>query len=105
MISNAIECFNTKIERLENNIGTPHGVVVATGDERIEGVFAGVPAWAMPTIVAEGDCFSERDVETETSRNRRCHLCDFECVCEPGALMVVGKNKDLGFSRKPTEGW
>ena len=58
MIANAIECFNTKIERLENNIGAPYGVVIATGDERIEGVFAGVPAGAMATIVAEGDRFS-----------------------------------------------
>jgi len=98
VITNAIERFNTKIERLENNIGTPHGVVVATGDERIEGIFAGVPARSMATIVTEGDCFSQSDIEAEATRNRRCNLRDFECVREPGALMVIRENKDLGFS-------
>lgn len=105
MISDAIECFNAKVERFEDDIGTPYSVVVTAGYERIEGIFACMPAWAMAAIVAESDCFGERDVEAKAARYRSSNLCDFECVSEPRSLMVVGKNKDLCFARKATECW
>jgi hypothetical protein len=39
-------------------------VVEATFHERIESFFAGVAARTVPTVVAERDRFSERDVQS-----------------------------------------
>jgi hypothetical protein len=104
MVPNAIECFNAKIEWLENDIGTPHCMVVTAGNKRVEGVFACVSAWPMAAVVAEGDGLGQGDVEAKAARYRSCNLCDFECVSKSCSLMVVGENEDLCFSRKSTEG-
>ena len=67
MIANAIESFDTEIERLEYDIGTPHSVVVTARYERIEGIFAGVPTRSMAAIVAECDGFGQRNVEAKAT--------------------------------------
>ena len=59
--------------------------------------------WTMTTIVAKRDGLGERDVETKWSSNRGCDLSDFNGMGESSALMVVGKDKDLGFARKSTK--
>jgi hypothetical protein len=104
MVSDAVECLETKIEWFENDIGAPNGVVVTAGYECIEGIFAGMPARTMPTVVAKSDCLGERNVEPKGTRDRCSHLCDLESVRKASALVVVGKDEDLGLSGKTTKG-
>ena len=104
MVSDAVECLKAEIEWFENDIGAPNGMVVAAGYERIEGIFAGMPARTMSAVVAKGDCFGERNVEPKGPRDRCSHLCDLESVRKASALVVVGKDEDLGLSGKTTEG-
>jgi hypothetical protein len=103
MIPNAVEGLDAKIERLKNDIGAPNRVVVAAGDECIEGVFACVTSRTVPAVVTESNGFGERDVESEGPGDRRCHLSDLESVCEACALVIVGEDEDLGLSGKTTK--
>ena len=78
-------------------------MVVPTLDIRAERIFAGMTARTMPAIVTKRDGLGESNVEAECARDCRCNLCDFECVGETGALMVVGKDKNLRFAGEPTK--
>jgi hypothetical protein len=57
----------------------------------------------MTAVVPNGNCFGECNIEPECSRNCRCYLCHFKRVGEASALMVVGKDKHLGFAGKATK--
>jgi hypothetical protein len=103
MVADAIEGFETEVERLENDIGTPNGMVIATGDEGIEGVFACMAPWAVPAVVSEGYGLGEGDIEPQRPRDGCGHLCDLEGVCKASALVIVGEDKDLGLSGKATK--
>jgi hypothetical protein len=98
MVADAIEGFETEVERLENDIGTPNGMVIATGDEGIEGVFACMAPWAVPAVVSEGYGLGEGDIEPQRPRDGCGHLCDLEgaqdaCIsCAERALQFDPRN-------------
>ncbi len=72
--------------------------------ERIECLFARVPAWPMSAVVAERDRFGEGHVEPEGTRDAGRHLGDLERVRESGPHVVVGEDEHLGLSRESAEG-
>ena len=61
-------------------------------------------ARAVAAVVAEGDGLGEGDVEAAGAGDGRGHLGDLEGVGEPGPLMVLGKDEDLGLAGQPPEG-
>jgi hypothetical protein len=69
VIANAVKCLRAEVERRQRNVSSPHGVVVATIYIRREGIFAGMPAWSVATVVAKCDGFGEGDIETERARD------------------------------------
>lgn len=75
-------------------------MVKALGEKGIERIFACVPPRAMAAIVAQGNGFGERNVQSKGSCDTGGYLSDFERMGETGALVVVGEYKDLGLARK-----
>ena len=103
MVANAVEGFAAQIEWRQCNVGSPLGMVVAAIDVRAEGIFACMAARAVPAIVAEGNCFSESNVETKSSRYCRGNLGYFESMSKACALVVVGKDEHLSFAGEAPE--
>ena len=103
MIADAVEGFRAQVERSQRNISPPRRMIESIREKEIECIFAGVSARPVSTVVSEGNCFGQCNVEPECSRDARCHLCDFQRMGEPGALVVVGENKDLCFAGKPAK--
>jgi hypothetical protein len=52
-------------------------MVEAFRNERAEGIFAGVTAWAVTTVVTECDGFGECNVKSECTRYCGCNLGNF----------------------------
>ena len=73
-------------------------MVVATNDVRAQRIFTGMTTRAVTTVVANGNCFGECNIEPECSSNSGCYLSNFKRVGEASALVVVGKHKHLGFA-------
>lgn len=103
MIANAVECLDTQVEGLKNDIGAPDSMVVATGEECVERVFAGMTAWSVATVVAKGDRFGECNIEAKSTRHRRCNLGHLKRVGEPSSLMIVRKDEDLRLAGQATK--
>ena len=82
----------------------PHGAwsnpSSRNGDER---VLAGVAARAVAAVVADRHRLDEGDVEAQRRRDRAGDLGDFERVGHPVALMITGKDEDLGLARQAPE--
>ena len=79
-------------------------MVEAPVQEGIERVLAGVTAWAMPTVVSEGDGLGERDVQAERSCDAGSDLGHLERMGQSGPLVVVGEDEDLGLASKSAKG-
>jgi hypothetical protein len=105
MVADAVERFFTEVERFEYDVGAPDSMVIAAGDECIEGVLAGMTPWAMPTVVSESDGLGEGNIEPERTSDGCGDLCDLEGVRKPCSLVVVGKDEDLGLSGEATKRW
>ena len=103
MITNAVECFATQVERHQCHIGTPHGVVVAAFNILRQRIFAGVSAGPVATVMAERNGFGQRHVEPECAGDRHGDLGDLESVGESRALVVLWKDKHLGFASQASE--
>ena len=83
----------------------PHGgVVEPLGQVGVERVLAGVAAGTVPAVVAQGDGLGERHVEPAGPGDGRGHLGHLEGVGQPGPLVVVGEDEDLGLAGQPAEG-
>ena len=93
----------TEVEIVEHDIGAPHRVVVALGQIRREGVFAGVAARAVAAVVAERDRLDERNIEPQRPADARGDLRDLERVREPRALVIGGEDEDLRLARQPAK--
>jgi hypothetical protein len=78
-------------------------VIEATGNEVIEGVFAGVTTWSVATVVTEGDGFGESDIESRCAGDTAGYLSYFEGVSEASALVVFGEDEDLGLAGETSE--
>jgi hypothetical protein len=100
VITNTVERFVAQIERREDNIGTPHGVVVSIFNVGRQGVFAGVTTGTVSTVVSERNSFRQCNVETKDARNGHSDLRNFESVRETSALMIIREDEDLGLACK-----
>ena len=104
VVADTVERLGAEVERLEDDVGPPDGVVVATVEVGAERLLAGVPAGAVPAVVAEGDGLGEGHVEPSGPGHGRGDLGDLEGVGEPGALVVVGEDEDLRLPGQAAEG-
>lgn len=68
-----------------------------------EGVFTGMPAGTVPTVVAERHRLDQGNVEAECLSDRSRHLGDFEGMGHAVALMVTGKHEHLCLAGEATE--
>ena len=84
-------------------MGAPGGVIEATGEERVEGILAGMAAGTVAAVMAEGDGFGQGDIEAAGTGDGGSDLRHLERVGEPGALMILGKDEDLGLAGQPAE--
>jgi len=103
MVADAVEGFFAEVERTERDVGSPFGVIETSLDEGRQRVLAGVTAGAVTAVVAEGDRFGERHVQSERPADRSGHLRDLESMGQPGPLMIVGKDEDLRLARQAPE--
>ena len=78
-------------------------MVVALREVGAERVLAGVAAWPVPAVVTEGDGLGQGDVEPERRGDATGDLRHLERVCQPGALVVVREDEDLGLAGQPAE--
>ncbi len=104
MVADAVERLGAQVERRQDHVGAPHGVVVPLGHVGAQRVLAGVAAGAVAAVVAEGDGLGERDVEPERGGDATGHLGHLERVGEAGALVVVREDEHLGLAGQPPEG-
>ena len=58
----------------------------------------------MPAVVAEGDGLGERDVQPAGPGDGGGDLRHLERVGQPGALVVLGEDEDLGLAGQAAEG-
>jgi hypothetical protein len=54
-----------------------------------------MPKGAMTAVVAKSNSLQKRRVQPQGASDRASHLGYLESVGEPGALMILGKDKDL----------
>ena len=73
-------------------------MIKAPRHKNVEGVFTGVPTRTMATVVSDSNRFGEGHVEPCRSSDTARHLSHFEGVRESSALVVFGKNEDLGLA-------
>ena len=104
VVADAVEGLEAQIERRQDHIGPPDGVVVAVGEIGGEGILAGVTAGTMATVVPERDGLGERLVELERPSDPDGDLGHLEGVGESCALVVVGEDEHLGLAGEPAEG-
>ena len=93
-----------RLSGASDDVGAPHGVVVAAGHVGAEGVLARVAAGAVAAVVAEGDGLGQGHVEPAGPGDGRGHLGHLEGVGEPGPLVVVGEHEHLGLAGQAPEG-
>ena len=103
MVADAVEGLDAEVERGEDDVGAPHGVVVAAGHERCEGILRRVTTGAVAAVVAERDRLGEGDVEPDRRGDGGGHLGDLERMGEPGALVVFGEDEHLRLAGQPAE--
>ena len=103
VVADAVERLGAQVERPQDHVGAPHGVVVALVDVRAEGVLRGVAARPVTAVVSECDRLGQRDVEPGGPGDRGRDLRDLERVGQPGALMVLGEHEHLGLPGEPAE--
>ena len=93
-----------QVERRERDQRAPRRVVEAPGHVGVERVLAGVAARAVAAVVAERDRLGERDVQPQRPGDGACDLGHLERMGQPGALMVLGEDEDLGLAGQAAEG-
>ncbi len=104
VVADAVEGLVAEVERCQRDVRTPRGVVeppVEIGGQR---VLAGMSARAVAAVVAEGDGLGEGHVEAAGPGDAGGHLGHLERVGQPGALVVVGEDEDLGLAGQATKG-
>ncbi len=79
-------------------------MVVALGQEGVEGVLAGVPARPVAAVVAQRDRLGQGDVHPDVAGDRGGHLGHLQRVGQPGALVIAGVHHDLGLPGQPPKG-
>jgi hypothetical protein len=79
-------------------------VVVSLWDEKVECVFARVPARSVTAVMAQGDCLNQGHIDSDPASDRGRHLSDLKGVCQPGALVIGRKDNNLGLAGEPPEG-
>ncbi len=104
MITDAVQCFDAQVEWNQGDVGAPKRMIEAMRDKWRECVFAGMPARAMATVVADRNRLGEGDVESDCLGDRASDLSHLECVGESGALMIVWEHEHLGLSCETTKG-
>ena len=59
---------------------------------------------AVPAVVPEGDGLGEGHIEPTGTGDARRHLGHLQGMGQPGALMVVGEDEDLGLAGQAPKG-
>ena len=103
VVGDPVNGLGAQVERRQRDVGPPGGVVETTGKERAQRVLAGVTTGPVPAVVAEGDRLGEGHVEPAGPGHRRGHLGHLERVGEPGALVILGEDEDLGLAGQAPE--
>jgi hypothetical protein len=58
----------------------------------------------MTAVMAKGDGFSQRDIESEWAGNRGGHLSDFDGMREARSLVIIGEYEYLCFACQSAKG-
>ena len=103
VVGDAVDRLGAEVEGGQRDVRPPRRMVEAAREERVEGVLAGVPARAVPAVVAQGDRLGQGHVEPAGPGHRRGHLGHLECVGEAGALVVLGEDEHLGLAGQAAE--
>ena len=103
VVADAVEGLLAQVERGQRDVGTPGRMIEPPVDERGEGVLAGVPTRTVPAVVAQGDGLGEGHVQPAGAGDAHGHLGHLERVGQPGPLVVVGEDEDLGLAGQPPE--
>ena len=103
MVRDAVDRLGAQVERGERDQRAPRRVVEASGHVGVERVLAGMAAGPVAAVVAQRDGLGERDVEPQRLGDRARDLRHLERVGQPGALMVLGEDEDLGLAGQATE--
>ena len=103
VVADAVERLLAQVERGQRHVGPPWGVVEAAVDVGGERVLAGMAARAVAAVVPEGDGLGQGHVQPAGPGDPGGHLGDLECVGQPGPLVVVGEDEDLGLAGQAPE--
>lgn len=103
MVADAIQRLGAQVERRQDNICAPGGVVVPLCEERAERLLTRVTPRAVPAVMAEGHCFGEGDVQSGGARDGGCDLSYLEGMGEAGALVVLWEDEDLRLTGEAPE--
>ena len=103
MVTNPVQSLGAQVEILKDNVGTPGSVVIPLGNERIERIFASVPAGSMTAVVPESHRLRQGHVDIDAACDRCRNLGHLESVREASALVVGGKDHDLRFAGQAPE--
>ncbi len=95
---------DAEVQRRERDQRPPRRVVEAAGHVGVERVLAGMATRAVAAVVAERDRLGERDVQPQRPGDGACDLRHLERMGQPGALMVLGEDEDLGLAGQAAEG-
>jgi hypothetical protein len=79
-------------------------MVKSLWDEGVESVLAGMPARPVTAVMPEGDCFDQGDIDTHPASDRCCDLSHLQSVGQSSALVICGKDDNLGFAGESSEG-
>ena len=103
VVADPVQRLEAQVQPGEHDVRAPRAVVVAVGEEGVEGVLAGVPAGPVAAVVAERDRLGQGDVDPDRPGDRGGDLGHLERVGQPGPLVVARVDHDLGLAGQPAE--
>ena len=103
VVGDPIQGLGTQIEGSERHLRPPRRRGRTPRSHRGRRVLAGMPAWPVPAVVPEGNGFGECHIQAASPCDGRGDLRHLERMGEPRALVILGKDEDLGLAGQPAE--